>query len=36
MLVCTRLCLGTGTQWDSQKYMNMKQLETVLSDASIA
>ena len=26
----------TGTQWGNKKYMNMKHLEVVLEDASIA
>ena len=36
MLVCTRLRHVAGTQWDNKKYMNMKHLEAVLVDASIA
>lgn len=36
MLVCTRLRHVAGTQWGSKKYMNMKHLETVLDDVSIA
>jgi transposase-like protein len=36
MLVCARLRHVAGTQWDNQKYMNMKHLETLLDDASPA
>lgn len=36
MLVCARLRHVAGTQWGNKKYMNMKHLETVLDDASIA
>ena len=36
MLVCARLRHVAGTQWGCKKYMNMKHLETVLDDASIA
>ena len=36
MLVCARLRHVAGTQWGSKKYMNMKHLEAVLDDASIA
>ena len=36
MLVCARLCHVSGTQWGNKKYMNMKHLEAVLEDVSIA
>ncbi len=36
MLVCARLHHVTGTQWGNKKYMNMKHLEAVCHDASIA
>ena len=36
MLVCARLHHVAGTQWGSKKYMNMKHLETILEDVSIA
>lgn len=36
MLVCARLRHVAGTQWGSRKYMNMKHLEDVSDDASIA
>ena len=36
MLVCARLCHVAGTPWGSRKYMNMKHLEDVSDDASIA
>ena len=36
MLVCARLRHVAGTQWGCKKYMNMKHLEAVLDDASIA
>lgn len=36
MLVYARLRHGAGTQWGSRKYMNMKHLEDVSDDASIA
>ena len=36
MLVCARLRHVAGTQWGNKKYMNMKHLETVFEDASIA
>ena len=36
MLVCARLRHVAGTQWGNKKYMNLKHLETVLEDASIA
>ena len=36
MLVCARLRHVAGTQWGDKKYMNMKHLEAVLDDASIA
>lgn len=36
MLVCARLRHVAGTQWVNKKYMNMKHLETVFEDASIA
>mgnify|MGYP002541065804 CR=1 FL=1 len=36
MLVCARLRHVAGTKWGNKKYMNMKHLEAVLEDASIA
>ena len=36
MLVCARLRHVAGTQWGNKKYMNMKHLEAVFEDASIA
>ena len=36
MLVCARLRHVAGTQWGNKKYRNMKHLEAVLDDASIA
>ena len=36
MLVCARLRHVAGTQWGDKKYMNMKHLEAVMDDASIA
>ena len=36
MLVCARLRHVAGTQWGCKKYMNMKHLEAVMDDASIA
>ena len=36
MLVCARLRHVAGTQWGNKKYMNMKHLEAVLEDTSIA
>ena len=36
MLVCARLRHVAGTQWGNNKYMNMKHLEAVMDDASIA
>ena len=36
MLVCARLRHVAGTQWGNKKYMNMKHLEAVVDDASIA
>ena len=36
MLVCARLRHVAGTQWGNKKYMNMKHLEAVLDDTSIA
>ena len=36
MLVCARLRHVACTQWGSKKHMNMKHLETVVDDASIA
>ena len=36
MLVCVRLRHAAGTQWGNKKYMNMKHLEAVMDDASIA
>ena len=36
MLVCARLRHMVGTQRGNKKYMNMKHLEAVLEDASIA
>ena len=35
MLVCARLRHVAGTQWGSKKYMNMKHLENMDSDASL-
>ena len=36
MLVCARLRHVAGTQWGNKKYMNMKHLEAVLEDTSVA
>ena len=36
MLVCARLRHVAGTQWGCKKYMNMKHLEAIMDDASIA
>ena len=36
MLVCARLRHVAGTQWGNKKYMNMRHLEAVLEDASLA
>ena len=36
MLVCARLRHVAGTQWGNKKYINMKHLEAVMDDASIA
>ena len=36
LVVCARLRHVAGTQWGNKKYMNMKHLEAVLEDASIA
>ena len=36
MLVCARLRHVVGTQWGSKKYMNMKHLEAICEDASVA
>lgn len=36
MLVCARLRHVAGTQWGNKKYMNMRHLEAVPEDASIA
>ena len=36
MLVCARLRHVAGTQWSCKKYMNMKHLEAVMDDASVA
>ena len=36
MLVCARLRHVAGTQWGNKKYMNMKHLEAVMDDASVA
>ena len=36
MLVCARLRHVAGTQWGNKKYMNMKHLEAIIDDASIA
>lgn len=36
MLVCARLRHVAGTQWGNKKYMNMKHLEDILEDTSIA
>ena len=35
MLVCARLRHVAGTQWGAKKYMNMKHLETLDSDANL-
>ncbi len=35
-LVCARLCHVVETQWGNKKYMNMKRLEAIPEDASIA
>lgn len=36
ILVCARLRHVAGTQWGSKKYMNMKHLEALLENVSIA
>ena len=36
VLACARLRHVAGTHWGNKKYMNMKQLESALDDASIA
>ena len=36
MPACARLRHVAGTKWGNKKYMNMKHLEAVLEDASIA
>ena len=36
MLVCTQLRHGIGTQWGNKEYINLKHLDTVLEDTSIA
>ena len=36
MLVCARLRHVAGTQWGNKIYMNMKHLEAVMDDASVA
>lgn len=36
MLVCARLRHVAGTQWGNKKHMNMKHLEVLCQDASIA
>ncbi len=36
MLVCARLRYVAGTQWGNKKYMNMKHLEALQDDASLA
>ena len=36
MLVCARLRHVAGTQWGNKKYLNMKHLEDVLEDVSVA
>ena len=36
MLVCARLRHVAGTQWGNKKYMNMKHLEALTDDASLA
>ena len=36
MLVCARLRHVAGTQWGNKKYMNMKHLEALLDNVSIA
>ena len=35
-IYCTLSRHVAGTQWGSKKYMNMKHLEAVMDDASIA
>lgn len=36
MLVCARLRYVAGLQWGNKKYMNMKHLEAIQDDASLA
>ena len=36
MLVCAKLRHVAGTQWGNKKYMNMKHLEVLQDDASVA
>ena len=36
MLVCARLRHVAGTQWGNKKYMNMKHLEVICQDTSVA
>lgn len=36
MLACARLRHVVGTQWGNKKYLNMKQLEMIQDDASVA
>jgi hypothetical protein len=36
MLVCAHLRHVAGTQWGNKKYMNMKHLEVIPDDVSIA
>ena len=36
MLVCARLRHVAGAQWGNKKYMNMKHLEAICEDASVA
>lgn len=36
MLICARLRHVAGTQWGNKKHMNMKHLDAVLDDVSIA
>lgn len=36
MLVCARLCHVAGSQWGNKKCMNVKHLETIPENASVA
>lgn len=36
MLLCARLCHVADTQWGNKKHMNMKYLEVVIENASVA